>query len=90
MPEAIHHLRVAVNFHNSKQSILNSNMSIALEKENKHIESLAARLRAVKIEPKGCQLHFNVAKSFSELGMHTEAIHHYKEAVKLNPDYNSA
>jgi len=54
---------------------------------NLHHEALDCFSKALNIAPNNSYLHFNIAKAFSEIGEHQEALKHNLNSTQLNPEY---
>ena len=56
-----------------------------------HTEEAAAYYRHIaQLDPKSALAHYNLAVSFHRLGRFTDAIAHYQEALRIDPNYPDA
>jgi tetratricopeptide (TPR) repeat protein len=53
-------------------------------------EALAMMERSLVLQPKVAAFHHNIARVYSRTGQIEKAISHYKEAIRLKPDYAEA
>ncbi len=65
-------------------------LGASLAKKKKFVEALRANQKAVTINPKDPQSHYNLAITLKEIGNFEESIKSYKEAIKIKPEYAEA
>jgi tetratricopeptide (TPR) repeat protein len=62
----------------------------ALAGQNKLDEAIPVYLTALKLSPADYQTEFNLALTLSRQGKKAEAAGHYRQALRLNPNYTEA
>jgi len=62
----------------------------ALGEQNKLAEAVPFYLTALKLNPADGRNEFNLALTYSRLGKRDEAAAHYRQALRLNPNYGDA
>lgn len=64
--------------------------SIALNKQHKTAEAIETMQDALAQDPENEYTHCTVGWNYLEKGRHKTATYHFKEALRLNPNYSSA
>ena len=64
--------------------------SIALNKLNRTADAIETMHGALAQDPDNEITHATAGWSYVEKGKHKEAMHHFREALRINPDYSSA
>ena len=79
-----------MNAKTAMEEIWNSNLGISLEQQNDFLGSLAARHRAVLLNPDDPISQYNLAFSYDDLCYFSVAIRHYKRAIELDSGFIEA
>lgn len=58
--------------------------------QNKHAEAKSLFSKAIRVNPTNGYVHFNLAKSLSELSLDAESIQHHEKAIAFLPNHSDA
>jgi len=62
----------------------------ALGEQNKLADAVPFFLTASRLNPADCEIEFNLALTLARLGRRDEAAEHYRQALRINPNYTDA
>ncbi|MFW5432800.1 MAG: tetratricopeptide repeat protein [Methylophilaceae bacterium] len=70
--------------------ILHHVLALALDGQQKFLESVASYQNAIKLQPKNADLHFNLGIALNNTNQFEGAINAYKKAIALKPQFFEA
>jgi DNA-binding transcriptional MerR regulator len=82
-PEAIEHYRQALSGGTADPTAA-FNLGTALEEQREWTQAVAAYERAIRIDPRFGDAHFNLARLYEQLGQRAEALRHFRTYRLLN------
>ncbi len=74
----------------SSTFILHHVLALALDGQEKFLESVASYKSAIKLQPNTPELHFNLGIALNNINQLNEAVTTYQKAISLNPNFFEA
>jgi superkiller protein 3 len=65
-------------------------MALTLYNQGKTDEAIGYYEKALDISPTDHECHFNLGIALLQIGRKVDAIRHFREALRLKPDFNEA
>lgn len=70
-----------------KDAELNNSLGLALTKQDKTLEAIAAFQRAIQILPQFAEAHYNLGEVYDKTNREKEAVAEYQEAIRQDPSF---